>query len=287
MAISNVNMQRQMVDPAQSYANSYANNIMNSDEDFAGLGQIGGAAYMNNNSNIFGIGMGYGGEMNYGGGMGMGYGGGMNYGGGMGMGYGPGSETMNMTQEQFLQHQEKMENYQIEKQVRQQKKLANAEFSSTAAEDSITRQIGILQRKIKNNEQDNVYTEYNKLINEVEIKLKEGGYIGEHTDKNQIKAYAEKLYLKSTGKSVTEDLTQNGDSGFVQGLKQGIGCGFGSLFTNKKNYEDNISAITGEAKSSTSSTWKAVGNFVAGGLSAALLVFGGLKGARAIRGTHP
>ena len=285
MAISNVNMQRQMVDSAQSYANSYANNIMNSDEDFAGLGAIGDVGYINNNSNIFGGGTYYSGGM----GAGMGYGGGMgmNYGGGMGMGYVPGSETMNMTQEQFLQHQEKMENYQIEKQVRQQKKLANAEFSSTAAEDSITRQIGILQRKIKNNEQDNVYTEYNKLINEVEIKLKEGGYIGEHTDKNQIKAYAEKLYLKSTGKSVTEDLTQNGDSGFVQGLKQGIGCGFGSLFTNKKNYEDNISAITGEAKSSTSSTWKAVGNFVAGGLSAALLVFGGLKGARAIRGTHP
>jgi len=263
---------KQVVDPSQGYANIYANQVMNSDPDFMGMAPIGGAAYMNNDYGIFGGGMGFGGGMNFGGGLGMGFGGGM----GMGMGYGPGSE--------YLKYQEKMENYQIDKQVRQQKRLANAEFSATAADDAVTRQIGILQRKIKNNEQDTVLTEYTKLVNSVKIKLKEGGYINAQTSDSEIKARAEKMYFEATGKSVTQDLTDNGDSGFVHGLKMGLGCGLGSLLTNKKDYQDNIAAITGEAKNSTTNTWTTIGAFISGGLTAALVAFGGRKGLKAIKG---
>jgi len=282
----------QMYNPAQYYANSYATQAMNGDEDFIGLNPMGCTAGFENNSTIFGNGMGLGGGMNFGGGMG--FGGGMNFGGGlgmgfgggmgMGMGYGPGSEVMNMTQEQYLKYQEKMENYQIDKQVRQQKRLANAEFSATAADDAVTRQIGILQRKIKNNEQDTVLTEYTKLVNSVKIKLKEGGYINAQTSDSEIKARAEKMYFEATGKSVTQDLTDNGDSGFVHGLKMGLGCGLGSLLTNKKDYQDNIAAITGEAKNSTTNTWTTIGAFISGGLTAALVAFGGRKGLKAIKG---
>jgi hypothetical protein len=232
------NMQRQMMDPSQYYANSYATNIMNSDEDFMGMAPI--TAGSNFNAGIFGGGM-----------MGPNYGCG-------GQGYGPGSEVMNMSQMEYLQYQEQMENYQIDKKVRQGHKLANAEFSTTAADDAITRQIGVLQRKVKGNEQDSVLSEYNKLVQLVEVKLKEGGYIGANAPKEQVKAHAEKMYFEATGKSVTDDLTENGDSSFVHGLKQGFG-GVGWMLTNNKNYEDNISDITGEAKESTASTWQKVG----------------------------
>ena len=270
--VNSVNMQRQMVDPSQYYANSYASGVMNGDETFAGMAPIGGAAFLNNDS-VFGNDMSCGGGANYG------------YGGvGGGRGYGPGSETMNMTQEEYLIYQEKMENFQIDKQVRQQKRLAGATFQSTAAEDAISRQIAILQRKIKNNEQDTVMKEYAKLVKTVEEKLTESGAIPPGTPKDQIKAHAEKLYFEATGKSVTDDLTANGDSGFVQGLKEGLCFG---IFTNKKNYQDNISDITGEDKNSSSSTWRKVGQFLTGGILAAAVIFGGVKGAKAIKAAHP
>lgn len=281
MAVDGVNnVQRQVVNPAQYYANNYATQAINSDESLMGITPIGGAAYMNNYSDIYGGmnpgGLGFGGMMP---GMGTGIMPGM--GTGM-MGYGPGSEVMGMTQEQYLKYQEKMENYQIDKQVRQQKKLANAEFSATAAEDSITRQIGILQRKIKNNEQDSVFAEYNKLLNAVEVKLREGGYISGKVDKNQVKAHAEKLYFEATGKNITNDLAENGDSSFVHGLKQGA-FGFGFLLSNNKNYKDNVSAITGEAKDKSSSAWQAVGTAVSGLLTGGLALFAVAKGIKGIK----
>ena len=255
-------MQRQMMDPSQYYGNSYATQVMNSDSDFMGLSPINGVSGGNG---IFGGGM-----M---GGMMPGMMGGMN-------GYGPGSECMNMSQIDYMKYQERMEDYQIDKQVRQKHKLANSEFSATAAEDVITRQIGVLQRKIKNNEQDSVFPEYNKLVKAVEEKLKEGGYVGEHTSKDQIKAHAEKLYFEATGKSVTDDLAANGDSGFVHGMKQGVG-GFGWMLTNKKNYEDNISDITGEDKSGTSTAWQKVGQFTSVLLTGAFALLA-LKGGKAV-----
>lgn len=270
------NIQGRYIDPSQYYQNSYAAQVLNSDESLMGLSPIGGEAYINNNSTIFGNGFGT--YPGFGGGI-MG---GMGYGMGCGMGYGPGSEVMNMSQIDYLKYQEKMENYQIDKQVRQQKKVASAEFSATGAEDALTRQIGVLQRKIKQNEQDSVLQEYNKLVQLAEHKLREGGYVNGQVSKEQVKAYAEKLYFEATGKSVVNDLTENGDSGFVQGLKQGaFGAGF--LFANKKNYEDNVSAITGEAKNSTSSTWKAVGTGVSALLTGSLAVFGLIKGGKAIK----
>lgn len=230
------NMQRQMIDTNRCLSNMYSANIMNSDEDFMGLNAI--TTGPNFNAGIFGCGC-------------QGY-------GGRNQGYGPGSEVSNMTQMEYLKYQEDMENFQIDKQLRQQKKMASAEFSTTAADDSITRQIGVLQRKIKNNEQDCVYSEYNKLAQLVDVKLKEGGYISADAPKDQVRAHAEKMYFEATGKSVTDDLTENGDSSFTHGLKQGF-CGVGWMLTNNKNYEDNISDITGECKDSSASTWQKVG----------------------------
>lgn len=256
-------LQRPMVNPAQYWANSYLNTaFVDGDDGFMGMGPIGGEACMNSTNSI------YGGNNMYGGL------------GGCGMpgfaGAGGGAELYNMSLEDQAKYQERLENYQIDKQVRLKHKINAAEFESGAADDAVTRQIAILQRKIKDNEQDSVMKEYNKLLTAVETKLINGGSIQQRGSKDQVKAYAEKLYLQSTGKSVVDDLAENGDSSFTHGLKQGALFGAGSLLTNNRNYEENISAITGEDESSTSKTWKTVGVGTSVGITGGLLL-GALK----------
>lgn len=194
--------------------------------------------------------------------------------------FGPGSEVMNMSQIDYLRYQENIEEYMLKKQVRQHKMAGALEFSSQAHDDTIARQIGVLSNLIKENEQDKFIGQYEKLITLTKEKLAHEGI--EHATREQIKARAEKLYFESTGRSMVDDLTENGDGGFVQGLKQGVGVGVGSYFANTRNYKDNIAEITGEEKSKSDNAWKWVGRFLAGGISILGLVFGA-KGISALR----
>lgn len=202
-------------------------------------------------------------------GLGMGFGG-PSFGGlgcfGM---YGPGSEIQKMSMPEFMQYQEGMENYQMDKQVRQKHKYDASAFASTAAEDVTTRQIGILQRKIKDNEQDSIFNEYSKLTDAVKEKFAEAGYTD--VPEKQVKAYAEKLYYEQTGKSLTNDLMNSGDSSFMYGLKQGAGFGLGRLLTNKNSAAKNLSRITGEDIPADENRWKYVGVATSVGLTLAAI----------------
>lgn len=247
----------------QCYANAFANQaLFGGDDTFMGLGPIG-------MDSAFGC-------SPYGGSFGGGFPG--QYGMGGRFGYGPGSEIMNMTQKEYMQHQEDIENYQIDKNVRQQHKIAAAGFRTTAAENNISRQIAVLQRKIRENEQDSVMKEYNKLVQATEEKLKEGGYIQEGTPRDQVKAEAERLYQEQTGKGLLDDLQEHGDNPFWYGMKQAATLG---TVTNKRNYEDNVSDITGEDVSKTTEAWKWAGRaagVVAGVATGIALLFGGARG---------
>lgn len=246
----------------QAYANM-AGIADLADDTFVGMNPLCGCAGGYGGSSIFGQSAMYG--MN-----------GMN---GM-YGYGPGSEVQNMSQIDYLKYQEQLEDFQMAKAGRQARKQEFAEFASTAADDVIARQVGTLQRQIKNNEQDHVMKEYNKLLEGVKDKFKEAGYT--KIPEDQIKAHAERLYYETTGKSITDDLTENGDSPIWQGIKQGFGCGLGSLLTNKKNYKDNIAEITGEEKSTSDKVWQGIGAILTGGLTV-LGIFGAFRGVRALR----
>lgn len=270
--VNSINVaQRPMVNPSQFWAQSYASQAMiDGDDTFMGMAPVGGQAYMNSGDSIYGNG--------FPGAAGIGFTGA--YPGAMGMGYGPGSEVMNMTQEQYMAYQESLENNQIDKQVRQQHKLASAGFRVSAAKDAVTSQIGVLQRKIHDNEQDYVVKEYNRLDTVAKEELAELGIT--NPTPAQLSAYKQKLYFEATGKSITDDLTEHGDSGFVHGLKKGM-FGIGHLFANKTSYEANISAITGENESSTSKTWEKVGfgaSALLTGGAVALGIFGLLKKVR-------
>jgi len=255
--ITRVNTQGQV--PPNYYAQLYANQ--------AGVADLADDTFVGMNP-LCGSGSVFGGSY----GMGM---------GSMGMGYGPGSEVMNMSQIDYLKYQETMENFQLAKQGRQKKALEFAEFASTAADDVIARQTGILQRQVRNNEQDYVMGEYNKLTEAVKAKFKEAGYV--NVPEAEVKAHAERLYYQATGKSITDDLQEHGDSSFVQGLKQGA-FGLGWLVANNKNYKDNISDMTGEPQSVSDKIWKYVGIGVSALLTGGLAIFGAIKGTKGLKG---
>lgn len=197
-----------------------------------------------------------------------------------GGGFGYGTKAMEIynsqTPEEALNYQLKMQgsqivgnyglnNLQMQTQARQkidQAKInAATEFASTAPENVVTRQIGVLQRQIKNNEQNHIKAEYDNLLNRVRDSLKEAGYT--NVDENQIKAHAEKLYYEASGKDIITDLQEHGNNEFVQGLTEGV-FGLGLLF-NSKSSKDNISDITGEAVSGGDQVQRWAGRIIAGG----------------------
>lgn len=191
--------------------------------------------------------------------------------------YGPGPEVR--TQEDYLRWQEKMENFQIEKQIRQKEKVEYAEFKTTSSKDAITREIGNLQRQIAENEQDKVVATYGKITEAIRQKFKESGH--RNVDEGQVKAYAEKLYYEATGTKISEDIKAHGDSSFVKGLKDGAFFGLGSLLNDKTSSAENIAALSDESVSKSDEVGLWTGRIVAGGASLVALPFA----LRATKGT--
>ena len=267
----NVNsVQRQQQSPAQYYQSSYANQALVGGDDAAmGMGPVGGNYAMSCSDDLMASPFQMGGMSGMMGGMN-----GMRQ-----MGYGPGSETMNMTQEQYMQYQEKLENYQIDKQVRQKGKYKMAGFEANSSEDVISRRIAILQGEIKNNNQQNVFNEYTNLTTAIRDTLAANN-ISKDVSDEKIKAYAEKLYFNKTGKNIGNELEDNGDSKFVYGLKKGF-CGIGWLFMDNKSYEDNLSNINGTPVTTASKAMEYLGMGISGLLTGAAVLFLG-KGIKAL-----
>ena len=210
-----------------------------------------------------------------------------------GFGMGNGAETRNMTQSQYLQYmtelqgqqlksQQWLENIQLDNQVKQKHALEVANFKANAPEDEITRQSGILQRQIKNNEQENVTVEYRNLEVAVRAKFEEAGYT--NVPKNQIKAYSEKLYHEATGENLVDSLEKHGDSEFVQGLKEGA-FALGFITNNMTSAKDNISNITGEKKSVNDNILRNTGRVLAGVTTLIAIPFLLKGGIKALKGS--
>ena len=175
-----------------------------------------------------------------------------NFGGGFGGGFGDiyglynDKEFLKLDTKGRMKYMEELQREQcksqLDAQVEQKHLMEAAEFKATAAEDTITRQCGILQNQIKEDEQGQVAKEYKELTLAVREKFKEAGYT--NVDETQVRAYAEKEYFKNTGARLIEDINKNGDSQFVHGLKEGASLWTG-LFTSDTSAKDNIAGITG------------------------------------------
>jgi hypothetical protein len=244
-------------------------NLGNTYSTYAGLGDLSDTTLMGTNPvynlnsySSYGSGLGTG----MFGGMGMGMMGGMGMYGGMGMmGYGPGSEVMGMSQADYQKYQEQMENYGINKQIRQGHLMEYAKFQQTAAENAVTKHIGTLQRTIAKNDQDNVSGQYGALVSSIQEKYKEA--TGREISGEQANAEAQKVYFEATGQTLADASRQYGDGYFIQGLKQGV-LGFGLFgIGNRTNEGENRAAMVGDPISNYDLAMRWAGRGIAGGAS--------------------
>ncbi len=182
--------------------------------------------------------------------------------------YGP--EYQNMSLEERLAYQEKVENYQLERQLRQKQKMEYFNFENNSSEDLITRQVGLLQENIRDNQQDKVAESYSTLVSAIKQKFNDAGYTNISEDK--VKTYAERVYYEATGVKLTNDIKNNGDCSFVKGLKDGF-FGLGVLLNGKTSRAENIANITGEQVSTSSKVGLWAGRIISGAVTLVALPF--------------
>jgi len=176
---------------------------------------------------------------------------------GMGMMYNPTAQINYMNQ---------MDQFSVDRQVNLYRNQNNAQYQMSAQTDGISRQIQILSQKAQNNEQNNVQSEYNRLI--AAVKDTYGSQMtGLTADQReaQAKAYAERIYMQQTGSTLTDDLSRNAGGSFVEGFKQVVTFGLG----NRTTSQENIARITG-TKLTTEETAKKYLGYAAGGATLAL-----------------
>ena len=172
-------------------------------------------------------------------------------------------------QKQYMDNIQEWDNFGVSRQVAGFKNQNNAQFQMQAQNGSIERQARILAEQIKQNNQDNIRTEYDKLIQT--IKSAYGSQMQGSEDEKLLSAkqYADQVYAQVTGTYMTDDIRANSSSSFVSGIKQVLTFGFG----NKTTADENIAYITG-AKQTTGSKASTVAGNIVGGLLGGLVAVG-------------
>lgn len=193
---------------------------------------------------------------------------GMGMGMGMGMGFYPGFGFNN---EQYFDYMKNWQKFQIDYNVDQQNMTRNADLRVNASVEGIKGAATILRDKIIQNEQDQIQKAYQAYINSVANAYGTG-------TPAEIKSRALTLYQQLTGKSLIQDLRENGHSSFTQGVLQSLTF---SAF-DKNSVEDNISLITGQPVGTTEkamqNTGRVVGALGIGGLTAGAMKLLGKSG---------
>lgn len=165
-----------------------------------------------------------------------------------------------------ISYMNQMDQFGIDRQVNLYKGQNNAQYQMSAQTDGITRQVQILSQKARNNEQNNIQAEYNRLV--AAVKDTYGSQMSGLTadqKEAQAKAYAERIYMQQTGAMLTDDIERNAGGSFVEGFKQVVTFGLG----NRTTSQENISKITG-AKLTTAETSKKYLGYAAGATTLAL-----------------
>ena len=170
-----------------------------------------------------------------------------------------------------MQTMQQWDNFGVDRQVAAYQNQNNAQFKMAAQTQNISRQIQILQQEIKANNQDNIKTEYNKLLEAVRSSYGSqiGNGVSQEDAEAQVKAYAERLYAQQTGAYITDDIKNNSSGGFWSGVKQVLSFGLG----NKTTADENIAMINGTKQTTRAKASKIAGNVV-GGLFGGLLAVG-------------
>ena len=163
---------------------------------------------------------------------------------------------------QMKQYQQFYNQYNID----QCKMQRNADLQINGSMESVTEAAEHLKDKISRNEQDQIKVAYQKFLQAVRNAYGQG-------NDEDMNSRAATLYKQITGKSLFEDLRDNGHGSFMQGIIQTMT--FGTYA--KKSAEDNVAEISGQEVATTEKAVQNVGR-VAGGVGVAAVVTGALKG---------
>lgn len=156
-----------------------------------------------------------------------------------------------------------MKDYQkfyIDYNVDQQNMQRNADLRINASLEGIKDAAAVLRDKIKQNEQDQVPDAFKAYVQSV------GAAYGEGSGK-EVEHRALSLYEQMTGKSLIQDLRDNGHSSFTQGLLQSLTFSA----TYRTSAEDNISAITGQPVGTSEKVSQGCGKVLGAGTAGAAL----------------
>lgn len=198
-----------------------------------------------------------------------------------GLGYGFNSKSwqmyQNMTPAEQMKYNLDLQKEQAKLQTEYKKQIAGESFKVKAADTSVLRQIGTLQRAIS--EHGDVFAEYNKSKEAFRNKLVEEGAIPEgaiadEQAENQIKASMEEAYYNATGTSITNDIKKHSAGEFNQGIFDGLVFGLGhQIINNGKSEKDLLSEITGEEKTTGDKVVRGIGAAIGVVASALALPF--------------
>ena len=160
-------------------------------------------------------------------------------GSGMGMGYGMGVGMMNP--QSMMSNIQQWDDFGVNRQVAAFKNQNNAQFQMQAQNGSIQRQARILAQQVKANNQDNVRTEYNKLLRAIKASYGSSLNGAAEVKEDTLKQYADQVYAQVNGSYLEDDLRQYGRSSFGSGFMKVFSFGLG----NKTTVEENLEYITG------------------------------------------
>lgn len=182
--------------------------------------------------------------------------GGLGYGGmGYGMGYGM-YPMAGGNYEDYYRNYEKYQDFMINNQVRQQQKMRNADLLLNSPQEGIQKQAAILHEKILRNEQGQILKAYASFKESVR------NMYGDQATDEQIGNRASTIYKQLTGKSITDDIRENGRDSLTQGFLQTVTLGL----ADGKSAEENVAALTGQPVGRKDKTKKIIGNITGGAL---------------------
>ena len=170
------------------------------------------------------------------------------------------TEQWQQMQQVQMQNMQRWDNFGINRQIQMFQNQNNAQFQIASQNSDIQRQIQVLNSQIKANNQDNIKTEYKKLLRSVEAQY--GSQLQGMSDEQKqakLKAYAEQMYTQVTGTYITDDIRANSSSSFVSGIKQVLSFGL----SNRTTADENIAMIEGTRQTTGSKASKILGNVVA------------------------
>ena len=156
-----------------------------------------------------------------------------------------------------------MRDYQkfyIDYNVDQQNMQRNADLRINASLEGIKDAAAVLQDKIKQNEQDQVPDAFKAYVQSVRTAYGQGS-------EKEVEARALNLYGQMTGKSLIQDLRDNGHGSFTQGLLQSLTFST----TYRTSAEDNIATITGQPAGTTEKFTQGCGKVVGAGAAGAAI----------------